>query len=249
MTYHLAAYYESHDNTANTDVNAVTDLILRQSNNHHVLDIDRFLIWAAAICPDLQRSRITLPKFRQYTLPFIRPVIDDTVRANPLQVADYRDAPFVLPTREEVAIEATHDNAGSVIDVALLALARGTLRPAPGGEVYTMRGTGGTAAVAGSWTATAVTWPDTLPAGRYACVGFEAISANCRAARLVFEDQVDRPGVVGIEDVNQQAPSMFRKGGLGVWGEFDSDRMPNIEVLAAAADATQEFYLDFVRIR
>jgi hypothetical protein len=69
-----------------------------------------------------------------------------------------------------------------------------------------------------------------------------------RAARLIFEEQTWRPGCVGGANDTIIQDEMFRNGGLGTWGTFTGNRMPNIEVLCGVADTAFTFYMDFVRL-
>jgi hypothetical protein len=68
------------------------------------------------------------------------------------------------------------------------------------------------------------------------------------SGRLIFEDQIDRPGGIGSSAADLNNEPMFLKGGLGVWGRFNSNRMPNVEFLCNAADTAQEIYLDIIRV-
>ena len=248
MTFHVCALGESHDNVANQDLNAITDDVLRIANGHFVLDQDRDLLFGAFVGNDALRARLVYPKARHLTLPFLRPVVDDEVRSNPMAIADYRDNPLRIPNREELAVEGTHDDAGAVISVAVLGLAKGPLGPAPHGERYTMRVTSTTASVALTWTTLTLVVPDTLPNGTYAVVGMHGIGVEAVAYRFIFEDQIDRPGSVACEDVNQAPWPGFIDGSLGNWGTFTGDRFPNIQGLNTTTTAVHEIYIDFVRI-
>ena len=108
-------------------------------------------------------------------------------------------------------------------------------------------GTGTTTAVAASWTTISLTWDNQLPVGRYALVGGHFTSATGVAWRTIFEDQMARPGGLAVDAGNERTATMFRKGGLGIWGTFDSNRMPVFEVLCSAADTAQTLLIDFVR--
>lgn len=248
MTFHIIAFGEVNDNTANQDLAAITDDRLRIANAHFVLDQDRDLLFAAFVSDDAQRARLVYPKARHLTLPFLSPVVDDLVRSNPMAIADYRDNPLRLPNREEIAVEGTHDNVGSIAAAAILGLAKGPLGPAPAGERYTMRVTSTTAAVALTWTTLVLVVPDTLPNGTYAVVGLRCVAVEGLAARFIFEDQTDRPGCISVEDENQAGWPGFRDSTLGNWGVFTGDRFPNIQVLNVTTTAVHTLYIDFVRI-
>lgn len=248
MTMHMVAWAEAHDNTANTPLAAVPDAIAQTNGDFIRFDSDRKIVAAAQVCDDAQRARLVYPAARQFTLPFIAPVVDDAVRSNPMAIADYRDNPLILPGREDISVEGSHDDAGSPIDTVLMMVERTSMRPLPGGQIYTMRATSATAGVANRWTQLVMVFPDTLPTMLFALVGLRVVGAEDRACRVIFEDQVDRPGAIAVEDENQAAWPPFRMGGLGVWGQFSGDRMPNFEILCTTTTAAHILYIDFMRI-
>lgn len=246
--FHLVAFTESHDNVANQDLTPVPDGIMTIQNNHYLLQRNWNIIYAAFMALTAQRCRIVTPGLRQITLPFITPIIGATLPANTRNVADYRTYPFRLRALEELAAEATHTTAGGTRSTVLLALSQSALLPAPQGDVYTMRGTSVTAATVNAWSLLSVTWADTLPSGLYAACGLRVQSTNAQAARLIFEDQVNRPGTMSGTGLTDDVHPMFIKGGLGELGRFTGNRMPSVEVLCNVADAAHEILLDIVRI-
>lgn len=246
--FHTSAYFVALAGTANTDVPAVSDGIIAISNGHLLPQSDYDLLYAAILAVTLTRARLVSPTNRQITLPFIRPIIAALLPPTFPPVADYRENPFRIHALEELAIEATDSAAGPNNCTAIVGLQK-TYEPVPRGDVFTLRGTSVTAAVANVWTQLAVTWADALPAGQYACVGMTAIATNGLAARCIFENQVERPGsICCVAEANKQEP-MFVKGGLGLWGRFMSTRMPGIEVMNNGTDNAHTIYLDIVRIR
>lgn len=248
MTMHTVAWQESHDNTANTPLAAIADNIIQTQGDFQRFDLDRRIVWAAQVCDDAQRARLSYPAARQFTLPFLAPVVDDAVRSNPMAIADYRENPLVLPAREDISAEGTHDDAGSVVDSVVMGVERSVSTPLPGGQIYTMRFTSATSVLVGNWTQLVPVFPDTLPTLPFVLVGLRYMGAAAIALRCIFEEQVDRPGCIAVEDENQASWPPFRMGGLGAWGPFTGDRMPNFEALTAATLAAHVCYMDFMRI-
>jgi hypothetical protein len=246
--FHTCAYTLALGTTANTDVPALNDDILAISNSHFLPQRDYDLVYASAMAATLNRARIVSPTNRQITLPFIRPAIAAALPpANP-NVANYIANPFRIRGLEELAIEATSDIAmGTERCNVILGLSTG-YDPPPRGDVFTLRGTSTTAAVANTWTTITMTWADILPAGTYACLGLESIATNQVASRLIFENQVERPGCLGAATLGLQCWESFQKGKLGVWGRFKSTRMPIVQVLNNSTDAVHTIYMDLVRI-
>jgi len=251
MSYHTCAFRGTlNAGSANEDVAAVADDILVVQNNHFLPQRDYDIIWAYAQSTTINRARIGSPSNRQITLPFIRPVQQGAAPPTDPNFADYRTNPFRIRGLEELAIEATTDLAmGNETAFIILGL-QDNYQPPPPGDVFTMRGTSTSAATANVWTSlSVVTWADILPAGTYAVVGVEVIGAACIAARLIFENQTLRPGVLGVTAIGNRSGLPFYKGGFGMLGQFTSTRMPIVQVLATAATASWSIYLDIVRLR
>lgn len=246
--FHTVAYRLSISDITATDVTPVTDSIMLIQNGHFVPQKDMLVPFASYQAAGATRSRLITPALRQVTTPWIKPSGLAIVQGAEPHVADYRANPMLVKALEEIQFEAFQTTGGAAVVVGILGLMVGQIMPMPQGTIYTMRGTGTTTLTAGGWTLVAVTWQDTLPAGVYACVGLQYIGTTALAARMVFEDSFYRPGCIGTGLTTSQTHPMFVKGGLGVWGQFNANRMPNIECLANAADTAEEFFLDFIRI-
>lgn len=246
--YHTLAYTKSHDNTANTDETPVPDGIITIANGHFFPQKDMKLLAAVFMALTALRCRIVTPSLRQLSTPFIRPIEPTALPGNRPSVADYRNSPLNLRALEEIEVDGTHSTAGGARVTVGLFASWFPIMPAPMGDIITLRGTATTTLVVNAWTLLAVTWTDALPAGQYACIGLQVISTNGQLARLIFEDQVPRPGCVCNTDVTHQPHPMFTKGGIGVMGKFNSNRMPSVEMIGNVADTAEEIYMDLVRI-
>jgi len=247
MPFHLAAYGASVANTGNVDVAAISDQVLAISNNHFLPQEDWNLVYAMALSTTMQRARIVSPTNRQITLPFIRPT---NLGANPLTnpgMSIYANNPFRIRGLEELAVEVSQGGAGNEQATVLVALQKNR-EPIPQGDEFTMRGTSSTAAVANQWTDITIAWADTLPAGEYVCTGLEYIGVVGLAARAIFENQVERPGVPAIVlETNRMLDDLYQPI-LGVYGRFKPTRMPIIQVLNSTTTATHAIYMSFIRI-
>lgn len=247
MPCHLLALSESHG-IGPVDVDVVPDGIFTVQNGHFLPQRDHFLYWAAAMNSAMDRVQLVTPTLRQITSPFITPLILALISGNSRNVADYRRFPLRLRQLEELQLLATLSAAGPTRTTILLAIYDARPPAAPSGDIFTMRGASTTAAVANAWSLLTVAWQDNLPNGLYACVGLRHISANGQAARLQFEEQAYRPGTLSSNVDTEQFHEMFMKGELGEFGRFQSYRMPQVEVLANAADAVHEVYMDLIRV-
>jgi len=246
--HHTVAWYKSIADATESDVQPVVDDILVIQNNHFLPQHDYQMLYAAYMAATATRARIITATLRQITTPFIRPIEGTLLPGNQPNVADYRANPFMLQGLEELQVDAVQSSGGAAGVFIVAGLQMRPMTPAPQGDVYTLRGTGTTTQTAQAWSTIAVTWQDTLAAGNYVCVGCEFIGTNAVAGRLIFEDQVWRPGGLGGANGEVGTHDMFRKGGLGIWGRFNANRMPNVQMLSNAADTAQEIYLDLIRV-
>lgn len=249
--FHMSAYFTAVLSTvADFDVPALTDDVITISNGHFLPQRDLQIPFAYAAAPTINRARIVSPSNRSITLPFIRPT---NLGLNPItqqDIADYRANPFVARRLEELAVEATSDIAMGNEDCTVLLGLMPSFTPAPRGDVYTMRVTSVTPSVIDAWTTIVPVFPDTLPQGVYSVVGLEYVAVTGTAARIIFDDQNERPGCVASVLINNQAPLMFRKGRLGEWGRFTSTAMPTFQVLnSAAAVIIHTLFMDIVRVQ
>ena len=248
MSFHMAAFTVNIGTTVNTDAPAVQDDVLTISNNHFLPQQDLGLVFACAMSATNLRGRIVSPTNRLVTLPFIRPVIVGAVPGDSRNVADYRSNPFRIRAQEELAIEGTSGLAmGNERWNAVVGL-QDIFEPVPRGDVFTIRGTSTTTSTANAWTSLVTTWADTLPAGRYAIVGMSGFAATAVAFRLIIPGYTWRPGAIVGDSAGDQFHEMFTKGGLGLWGTFQSTAMPTVQTLNNAAVATHEYYMDIIRL-
>lgn len=246
--FHVVAWRVSIADVTATDITPVPDSIMTVQNTHFVPQRDMSIPFVSYQAAGATRARLISPTLRQITTPWIKPSAVAIVQGVEAHVADYRANPLTVKALEELQYEAFQTTGGAAVVVGVAGLMIGGIMPMPQGNIYTMRGTGTTTLVAGAWTLTTITWQDTLPAGIYQCVGLQYIGTTALAARLQFDDQSWRPGCIGTGLVTSQSHPMFMKGGLGMWGQFNANRMPNIECLANAADTAEEIFMDFVRV-
>lgn len=246
--HHTLAWRLSLADATATDVTPVTDGIMTIQNSHFLPQKNYQLLYAYFGAATPSRARFITPTFRQLSTPWIRPINPAIVPTDEPNMADYTANPLLIRGLEELQLEGMQSSGGAAVVAAVAGIASVPLGPAPAGDIIAMRGTGTTTVTAGAWTNCAITWQDTLPNGQYAVVGLEAIGTTCITARLIFEDQVERPGALGQSLVSGNGPRLFRHGGLGIWGRFTAFRIPSVEFLCNAADTAQEVYLHLIRI-
>jgi hypothetical protein len=246
--FHTAAFFDSTaSTTANTQINAVQDDVMTIRNNNLFPDRDYFLLAAYCGSDLIESGRLVTPTFRVISNPNIVPLNGaDQPGSNP-GIADYRANPLRIPGGQE--LEAQGSNNGGFDPIAMIVSMRQTPSPSPIGQIYTIRATSTTAAVAGLWTNQVLTFDDALPPGRYAVVGGWCLSATGIAFRLRIPGQLMRPGGIMATALGNVSPKLQIKGGLGTWGEFNNDTLPELEILATAADTASTLFLDVIQVR
>lgn len=242
--FHTAAFFQNVDNAALAEVNALTDQVLSIESNRFALREPMLLLWASIIGSTITRARLSMPSLRQITNPDLAPYNVATEPGADPNVADFRAFPFRLPSNEQLSLETVNSGASAVDHWGIVSLAVTPPARANGNPIYTLRGVSTTTLTADTWSPIAVTWDDDLPAGQYQCVGLRVESAGGIAARVRFEGQLWRPGVLANDGVLDKGWPMARRGGLGVFGSFDSRQMPTPEVLSLSADTAETVYMD-----
>jgi hypothetical protein len=245
--YHLAAFAATLATGTDLDVAAVIDDILSIQNSHFVLPRDMDLIMAAAMSATLDRARLASPTMRQIFNPYIRPITVGALLGNNANLQIMDEMPFKIPAWEEVAAQVTVAP-GTTEPACVLAWLRAQYVPPPQGRVYPWRFTSTTAAVANSWTTLALTFADALPVGMYAVIGSEHFSTNARAHRIIFPDQVYRPGMPSFASTGQRLPYAISMYHFGEMGRFRSNAIPSVQVLCNGTDAAHTGYLHVVRL-
>lgn len=249
--HHTIAWTANASNTTEVDLTPVADPVIPvTAANHFLPQKDQPILYIGAASPNLQRARITTPSLALVTTPFIQPINQAATFGIPQRLADYSAQPLMLRALEEIALLVTQTGGAAEFVTGVAGLLYQFVPPMPG-TVWTLRGTSSTAAVARVWTQLTVTWQNQLPTATFAVVGNVHFSANAMASRLIFENQVPRPGSLSIQSLTNFNDRLFDGSSpetLGEWGRFHNYIMPLVEVLCNAADATHEVYLDIMRV-
>lgn len=258
MVFTMIGYSESQDNAALVNVAAIVD-------DHVTVTADDILVpkktnmlaGVMGLGLNITLGRVSSPSLEAFNLIDVAPL---NVAAEPISNTPWMplfDSPIPLQVNESLRFLAAEDGAGAQRSTGILWL-MDKIEPLPTANglklpIRTIRYTGSTTLVANTWSDVAITGAgtiQTLKAGRYAHVGLRAITATGIAARVKYVgEQVDnRPGCIAYDAVEDFENPLFRMGRLGVWGEFEHNQLPLIQVLATAGDTTQEFLLDVIKI-
>jgi len=257
MVWTTIGYSESQDSAVLIPVNSLADDSVTNIGVDSIL-VPGFasrLAAALGIGVNITLGRVTAPSLEAFNQVDIGGLNVNAEPLSPTPFSQFFGNPIPLAVNEELGFEAAEDGAGAQISSAVIwlmdkidpvATLNGRKLP-----VRQLRATGTTTLVADAWTSVGLTLGQNLKAGRYQAVGLRAISATGVAARYIFtgEPVNHRPGCIAYDVVSDIENPIFRAGVLGVWGEFEHNQIPTIEMWARAGDTAQEFILDVVKIR
>lgn len=153
--------------------------------------------------------------------------------------------PRGLDANEGLEFISNTDAAAAIELHGLAWLADGPVQQATG-NIFTTRATAAIVSTNVGWTAGPLTFAERLPYANYDVVGMRALAADGTAARLVFPGLPFRPGVPIDQSEAIVDPAWFRYGKAGVFGTFDLNQPPTLEVFGGASVA-QVIYLDLIK--
>ena len=204
-----------------------------------------FLVAALIFGNAPTQAQIQTPNLRRLVLEDIGKMIATETCAGAVDVlVDRREDPLELVASEKLNVYTIHTLDGW----ALIWLADGPVAPVHG-DIHTVRATTGHTTAADIWENVALTLTQTLPAGRYQVVGMRAYGTALLAARLVFVGGVWRPGVPAGVNINAVEVPQFKKGRFGVFGEFEFDQPPSVDLLGTGVTSAEQIFLDLIQIR
>lgn len=252
MTFHAVAFAEAVLNSGTLQPIAAVpdDQVFTNGDDIRIPSGLDNLLAAWAIGLEVTRARMVAPSLRAFINQELAPKIsaENPTAAGLDRLATWVRNPLPLAVGEFLNFESDAGDAGTG-DVSCVALlGEGPVQPREG-EIRTVRAT---AAIAGGqrvWASGAITFSEDLPAGRYQVVGARCEADNPGAFRLIFREGGPRPGSLSVpDDVGGDIPGQ-RLGGWGVWGEFDINQPPILEILSLlAAGSAQVLYLDLMRL-
>lgn len=247
--FHLAAYRGSVVNgTTNTAIAGVQDVALAKAASGAFLSPDNATIKSGiAGGVNASRARIDTPNVRKVGLPYIAPISTGITNPSPPNLAYFGDKGPSPTSADEIAVQSTHTDAGAQIQWAGLWMSFGRRQWTPG-DRFRIRGTAAITGVVGSWANGAIALDQNLPSGIYQIQGMDVFGTNLLLARLAFTGGGWRPGVAARNAVSSVGSPMFLDGTFGVFGEFDTVAMPQLEIYVEAANSAQEVYWDVVRV-
>ena len=229
----------------------VNDAIVTQSANaRFIFPMDYQVIAAQVVGNAVLRARLNAPSFRNIALPELSPLrVIAQQGANPVLV-DPPPGSLKVMRNEEVGIDVSHAGVGADNVFAGLWVTP-QFMPAPPGPVFSVVASVTSTLIVGQWVLGNLVFEQTLPVGRYTVIGMHCQCNDGIFARLAFPGNAQfRPGVPCVEALGSYInPQVFRYGGHGTFGSFDSTAGPNIEILGLAAGAeTASVVLDLIKV-
>jgi len=214
----------------------IADGLIRASSNVMQLNDNWDIGWTFAGGIGLSRVRVNSAQSRIRGYPNLWPIQATSTGGDNPTINDIRNNPIKLYNGENVTLQATNGAANIVAIFLSLTEPGNTYAPPPPGARRVLF-TAAPTSVAFGWSQAAnVVLDDDLEAGIYEVHDVQAYEATTLAVRLVFKDQVEKPGnVAGQLATNKPYPPFTR--GMGKLGEFYSLVPPFIEVFANAAAA------------
>ena len=249
--FRLAMYYTAADlNAALTAIAPVVDQSLTSSPNDTgfvVPENTRFLAGGFGVMEPASALQIQFqsPELRKATYPTLEPfTLDASVPASPIPENYWGENPFELKPPETLQAFVNSDEA--VAQYVGAYLSDGPLVQAPG-KIFSAAFTATVQASAGAYAAGPITLGQPLDSGNYQVVGMRIRGTGLVCGRLIFPDQTPRPGCPAANGLGGLDAPWARFGKAGIWGEFDTTNLPQLEVLGGVA-AAQSGILDLIRI-
>jgi len=246
----MAGFFESSGATALTEVAALADPHLRVSGDDIVVPGLGHLAGVYAKSNTVTDARVESPSLRRFMNFSVHPVREGAgdLNRNPDNYwVDLFARMVSLDPSESVNLKIAESTATDAV-YGLIWFAD-AVDPVPEGELRTVRASGTTTLTANAWSNVSLTFDEDLPAGRYAIIGAAGQSAGMVGYRFLIPGAVWRPGGIGITDVSFSDVASFRYGRKGLWGEFEHDLPPTVDVLSISADTTEKIWMDLIQVR
>lgn len=253
MTYHVAAFSEqiAASGTLQPIAAVADDQLFSSGDDIRVPQGLSFLLSAFSIGSAQSRARIVAPSLRAFANLEISPKnIGEAVTGGaPERLVVFARDPLPLAVGESINYESDGGaGAGVGQQTGVILLGDGPVVPVTG-LIRTIRTTAAIAGTEALWVSGALTFSEDLPTGLYQVVGARCEADNPGAFRLIFVAGGPRPGSLSALADDGTDVLGARLGGWGVWGQFDTNQPPTLEILSlAGAGSAQVLYLDIMRV-
>lgn len=245
MPFTLVAFFKDTENATLLAIQPIADQHVTVSGDDLTTPELNQIVGAIFCANQASAAQIRSPSLRRLFMEEIGKLITaERFRYSSGLFHDHRVDPIPLVTAEKLNVYMTHGSAGW----ALLWLADGPIEPIHG-NIRTIKATTVSHGAENAWTNSALSLNQTLPAGRYAVVGMRVFGVDLLAARLVFVGYSWRPGVPANKYPEDADYPRFRNGRFGLFGEFEFDNPPTIDLLGMGVSSGEEVFLDLIQVR
>ncbi len=256
MAVHTSVFYVSlTTEDVYLPVSAVVDQVFGYRNGGHVPSVPMSLAALAATgyskvgddISTLTSARVQSPK-TVISPAYVRPINAVANFPDDPAVCCFATNPVLMRPGEEVSASAVVSLNGTAVacPAVIVAWFYDRLEPVPAAESYWVPFTTAAVPAVGSataWQTLTISFQDTttLPAGRYAILGMHLLRPDAGSTihptlcgRLVIPGEVLRPGIITSPSATALTPPFSSDRSLGVWGHFDSQLPPSLEVFSPA---------------
>jgi hypothetical protein len=248
--FHVAAYYESIDPAGVFQSIAAVreEMFFVNGDDFRVPTKLPYLIGAAALINDASgvRAQFSSPSLRVLANVDVEPIVLAAVFGSPAEGIYHPEAPIPLTPDEALTFYVDSNPAAAAAHYGIALLSDGPQSPVTG-NIFSVRAVGAITQNAATWANGNLTFAQSLPAGTYGVVGMRARSADAVVCRLVFPEQMARPGCCVVNAVGDNDTYWQRYGRMGLWGTFPHTNPPTLDVVGGTGTA-QYLILDLVRL-
>ena len=217
-------------------VPVIPDVLIRTQANIIQLSDDWQVFAAFMGGVGMLRFRLSSAQSRIRGYPNLSPLSAVALPGDLPKMADMKDNPIQLYNGENVTLQATNAGAQTTFGALFMSREQLVFNQPPNGLrwiSFTFPGAG----IASSWSAPInVVLDDDLEAGTYEVYGLRLDEATSYMGRLIFKDQVERPGCLANQAATERSQDSVI-GGMGLMGRFQSITPPFVEVVANASAA------------
>lgn len=233
--------------TSLQNIPGVSDPTLTVSGNFIYMPALSSLVGEYVVGASVSQAQLQAPSLKSFANYDLSPIDQSAAPSNPVRYTPHYSAPFALQPNEGLQAFVVNSSSKSDKNSVVIELADGAITPVSPVGVMTVRATFTVTAGDYTWANSALTFSQTLPVGKYNCVGARVEVLNGIWARFFPVGGVYRPGVHVSQDVSDEDSSYERRGGKGTLFTFDQLTPPSIDLFHNGASGTGVVYLDLVK--